>query len=68
MLSEVAAARKMMPELVIIDLEMSGHVPEMMATAERQSNVVATIIKPFNASALISLVRRMLTCGPLAPD
>jgi len=46
---------------------MSGHVPEMMAAADRYSNVVATIIKPFNASALISLVQRMLACGPLSP-
>ena len=44
---------------------MSGHVPEMMATAERYSNVVATIPKPFMSEELINLVRETLAKGPL---
>jgi DNA-binding response OmpR family regulator len=43
---------------------MSGHVPEMMATAERCSNVVATIAKPFVSDALVALVRETLVKGP----
>lgn len=39
---------------------MSGHVPEMMATAQRYRNVVATIAKPFLSLALIDLVRTTL--------
>ncbi|MDQ6624640.1 MAG: response regulator, partial [Verrucomicrobiota bacterium] len=39
---------------------MSGHVPEMNATAERYENVVATIAKPFLSHALVSLVREVL--------
>ncbi|MEY2490098.1 MAG: hypothetical protein QOC70_2040 [Verrucomicrobiota bacterium] len=44
---------------------MSGHVPEMMATAERCPNVVATIAKPFMSEALVKLVNEMLAKGPL---
>jgi DNA-binding response OmpR family regulator len=44
---------------------MSGHVPEMLATAERCSNVVATIAKPFMSEELVQLVKEMLTKGPL---
>lgn len=44
---------------------MSGHVPEMMATAERCPNVVATIAKPFMSEALVQLVRETLAHGPL---
>jgi len=44
---------------------MSGHVTEMMATAERYRNVVATIAKPFMSDALIALVRETLAKGPL---
>jgi DNA-binding response OmpR family regulator len=44
---------------------MSGHVPEMMATAERYSNVVATIAKPFMSEALVQLVHETLAKGPL---
>jgi DNA-binding response OmpR family regulator len=44
---------------------MSGHVPEMMATAERYPNVVATIAKPFVSEALIQLVNEALVKGPL---
>jgi len=40
---------------------MSGHVAEMMATAQRFSNVVATIGKPFLSTALIDLVSNTLT-------
>jgi CheY-like chemotaxis protein len=47
---------------------MSGHVVEMMATAERYRNVVATIAKPFMSEALVALVRATLAKGPLAPD
>jgi DNA-binding response OmpR family regulator len=39
---------------------MSGHVPEMMATAERYPNVVATIAKPFMSEALVQLVNEIL--------
>jgi DNA-binding response OmpR family regulator len=42
---------------------MSGHVPEMMATAERYSNVVATIAKPFMSEALVELVNDTLAKG-----
>ena len=45
---------------------MSGHVPEMMATAERYRNVVATIAKPFMSDALVSLVQETLAKGPLS--
>src|SRR6202008_3644523 len=41
-------------------LMMSGHVPEMTATAARFENVVATIEKPFLSDALVDLVRRTL--------
>ena len=44
---------------------MSGHVPEMMATAERYPNVVATIAKPFMSEALVQLVHETLAKGPL---
>jgi DNA-binding response OmpR family regulator len=44
---------------------MSGHVPEMTATAERYSNVVATIAKPFMSDALVALVMETLEKGPL---
>ncbi len=48
---------------------MSGHVPEMMATAERCPNVVATIAKPFMSEALVQLVHETLAKGAcrLAP-
>lgn len=42
---------------------MSGHVPEMMATAERCPNVVATIAKPFMSDALVRLVNETLARG-----
>jgi DNA-binding response OmpR family regulator len=42
---------------------MSGHVPEMMATAERYPNVVATIAKPFMSEALVQLVNKTLARG-----
>jgi DNA-binding response OmpR family regulator len=44
---------------------MSGHVPEMMATAERYPNVVATIAKPFMSEALVQLVKETLAKGRL---
>jgi DNA-binding response OmpR family regulator len=44
---------------------MSGHVPEMMATAQKYRNVVATIAKPFMSEALVTLVRQSLAKGPL---
>ena len=44
---------------------MSGHVPEMMATAERYPNVVATIEKPFMSEALLRLVNQTLAKGSL---
>ena len=44
---------------------MSGHVPEMMATAERFPNVVATIAKPFMSEALVQLVHETLAKGHL---
>ena len=47
---------------------MSGHVPEMMATAERYPNVVATIAKPFMSEALIQLVEETLALGALPGD
>ncbi|MBA2743200.1 MAG: response regulator [Chthoniobacterales bacterium] len=39
---------------------MSGHVPEMEATAARYRNVVATIAKPFLSGALLGLVQTTL--------
>jgi DNA-binding response OmpR family regulator len=45
---------------------MSGHVPEMMATAEKYRNVVATIAKPFMSDALVALVRETLAKGHLS--
>jgi two-component system, OmpR family, alkaline phosphatase synthesis response regulator PhoP len=49
---------------------MSGHVPEMMATAERYPNVVATIAKPFMSEALVQLVNETLAKPslPVAPQ
>lgn len=44
---------------------MSGHVPEMMTTAERYPNVVATIAKPFMSAALVNIVKEILAKGPL---
>ena len=44
---------------------MSGHVPEMMAAAEKYRNVVATIAKPFMSDALLALVKQTLAKGPL---
>jgi DNA-binding response OmpR family regulator len=44
---------------------MSGHVPEMLATAERYPNVVATIAKPFMSEALVQLVNETLAKGRL---
>lgn len=41
-------------------LMMSGHVPEMAATAAQFENVVATIEKPFISDALVDLVARTL--------
>jgi DNA-binding response OmpR family regulator len=41
-------------------LMMSGHVPQMAATAAIFPNVVATIEKPFLSDALVDLVRRTL--------
>jgi DNA-binding response OmpR family regulator len=48
---------------------MSGHVPEMMAAAEKYRNVVATIAKPFMSDHLVALVRETLAKGaiPVAP-
>jgi DNA-binding response OmpR family regulator len=42
---------------------MSGHIPEMLATAERCPNVVATIAKPFMSEALVRLVNETLARG-----
>ncbi len=47
---------------------MSGHVPEMMATAERCPNVVATIAKPFMSDALVQLIQDTLARGALPAD
>jgi DNA-binding response OmpR family regulator len=44
---------------------MSGHVPEMIATAKRYPNVVATIAKPFMSEALVQLVNEVLARGGL---
>jgi len=44
---------------------MSGHVAEMMATARKYRNVVATIAKPFMSDALVALVREALARGPI---
>lgn len=41
-------------------LIMSGHIPEMNATAARLPNVVARIEKPFLSDAFVDLVRRTL--------
>ena len=43
---------------------MSGHVAEMMATAERYPNVVATIAKPFMSETLVAVVTETLAKGP----
>ena len=45
---------------------MSGHVPEMTATAQRFANVVATISKPFLSHELVTLVAKTLRAGPRA--
>ncbi len=45
---------------------MSGHVPEMLATAEKYENVVATIAKPFLSDALVALVMETLAKGTLS--
>lgn len=45
-------------------LMMSGHVAEMMETAQRFPNVVATIEKPFLSDALVQLVQKTLAAGP----
>lgn len=45
-------------------LMMSGHVTEMMATARRFQNVVATIEKPFLSDALVRLVQGTLAAEP----
>ena len=37
---------------------MSGHVPEMMDTAQKYRNVVATIAKPFMSDALVDAINR----------
>lgn len=49
---------------------MSGHVPEMIATAAHFDNVVATIAKPFLSHALVQLVRNTLAAPrpPSAPS
>ena len=47
---------------------MSGHVSEMMATADRYPNVVATIAKPFMSAELVTLVKETLTKGALPPS
>jgi len=48
---------------------MSGHVAEMLATAEKYENVVATIAKPFLSDALVALVMQTLAKGlrPVPP-
>ena len=43
---------------------MSGHIPEMTATAAEFHNVVATLPKPFRSAALIHLVQRVLLNPP----
>ncbi len=45
---------------------MSGHVPQMTATAQRYANVVATISKPFLSHELLTLVEKTLHDGPRA--
>ena len=51
-------------------LMMSGHVPEMMAAAEKYRNIIATIAKPFMSDDLVALVRETLAEGtiPIAPS
>jgi DNA-binding response OmpR family regulator len=44
---------------------MSGHVPEMAATAAEYGNVVATIAKPFLSHDLVALVEGTLAAGPI---
>ena len=39
---------------------MSGHVPEMAASALRYENIVATIAKPFLSEALVDIVTKAL--------
>lgn len=39
---------------------MSGHVAEMMTAAERYSNVIATIGKPFLSTSLLELVQKTM--------
>ena len=48
-------------------LMMSGHVPEMIATAARFENIVATIEKPFLSQALVDLVQRRWQPGQDRP-
>lgn len=48
-------------------LMMSGHVPQMLETAAKSHNVVATLAKPFRSAELIAAVRAALTGGQV-PD
>ncbi|HSH38398.1 MAG TPA: response regulator, partial [Chthoniobacterales bacterium] len=62
------------PETATIPIiMMSGHVPEMAASALRCENIVATVAKPFLSNALIEVVTKALAdpaqfaVRPLAP-
>ena len=65
------------PETAAIPvIMMSGHVPEMAASALRCENIVATVAKPFLSDALIDIVTKALadpaafavrSPGPVAP-
>ena len=49
------------PETATIPvIMMSGHVPEMAASALRYENIVATIAKPFLSDALVDIVTKVL--------
>ena len=47
---------------------MSGHIAEIMATAEHYRNVVATIGKPFHSADLVKLVASTLANLPTIPS
>ncbi len=46
-------------------LMMSGHLTELMRTANDYSNVIAALPKPFLSGALINAVEKALEAGPL---
>ncbi len=46
---------------------MSGHVPQMNATAAKYPNVIASIAKPFHSEQFIPVMEKALRSGPIDP-